>query len=179
MYKIRFVALIIFLAALATPASVPAGQNSRLVERIRNELVTLPYYDVFDWLEGEIRSDGTVVLRGEVVRPATKSSAESRVRKIEGVEQVINEIEVLPVSPNDERLRVAIYRALFNNDSPLFRYATRAVPPIHIIVKNGRAALRGVVANEQEKQLAYVRARSVPGVFEVKDYLRVEKESER
>jgi hyperosmotically inducible protein len=89
---------------------------------------------------------------------------------------VINEIEVLPVSTSDDRLRLALYRALFSHDSPLFRYAHRALPPIHIIVKNGRAILKGVVATEQEKQIAYMRARSVPGLFEVKNELRVEKE---
>lgn len=152
--------------------------QSRLVRRIRNELVTLPYYGVFDWLEGEARPDGTVVLRGQVVRASTKSEAEARVKDIEGIEQVINEIEVLPVSPNDERLRVALYRALFNQNSPLFRYAFRSVPPIHIIVNKGRATLKGVVATEQEKQLAYTRARAVPGLFEVRNELVVEKEIE-
>jgi hyperosmotically inducible protein len=155
-------------------ANVARGQD-RLIREIRHELVTLPYYDVFDWLEGEVRPDGTVVLRGEVVRPSTKSDAEARIKKIEGVERVINEIEVLPVSPNDDRIRLAVYRALFNWDSPLFRYAHRSVPPIHIIVKNGRVWLRGVVANEQESQIAYMKARSVPGVFEVTNELRVEK----
>jgi hyperosmotically inducible protein len=147
-----------------------------MIEEIRKELVTLPYYDLFDWLEGEVRPDGTVILRGYVTRPTTKSAAEASVKKIEGVERVINEIEVLPVSTSDDRLRLALYRALFSHDSPLFRYAHRALPPIHIIVKNGRAILKGVVATEQEKQIAYMRARSVPGLFEVKNELRVEKE---
>lgn len=87
---------------------------------------------------------------------------------------MVNEIDVLPTSPNDDRLRVALYRALFNWNSPLFRYATQAVPPIHIIVKNGRATLKGVVATEGDKRLAYIKARSVPGLFEVKNELRVE-----
>jgi hypothetical protein len=82
--------------------------------------------------------DGSVQLRGQVVRPTTKTDAERRVRDIEGITRVDDQIEVLPVSPNDDRLRIAIYRALFNFDSPLFtRYGTRAVPPIHIIVKTG------------------------------------------
>jgi hyperosmotically inducible protein len=122
-----------------------------------------------------VRADGTVALRGYVVRPTTKSEAEARIKDIEGVERVVNEIEVLPVSQNDDRLRLAIYRALFSQNSPLFRYGHRAVSPIHIIVKNGRAILKGVVATEQEKQIAYTRARSVPGLFEVKDELRIEK----
>jgi hyperosmotically inducible protein len=148
--------------------------QDRLIREIRHELVTLPYYDVFDWLEGEVRPDGTVVLRGEVVRPSTKKEAEERVKKIEGVERVVNEIDVLPPSPNDDRIRLAIYRALFGGDSPLFRYAHRAVPPIHIIVKNGRVWLKGVVATPLEKQVAYTKASTIPGVFSVINELRVE-----
>jgi hyperosmotically inducible periplasmic protein len=143
-------------------ASDAAQFQARLVRQIRHELVTLPYYDVFDWLEGEVRTDATVVLRGQVVRPSTKSDAEKRVRDIEGIERVENQIEVLPASPNDDRLRLAIYRAIFNWNSPLFRYATRSVPPIHIIVNRGRATLKGVVATEGDKNIAYIRARACP-----------------
>jgi hyperosmotically inducible protein len=148
--------------------------SKSLIKEIRHELVTLPYYGLFDWLEGEVRPDGTLILRGEVVRASTKKDAESRVKDVEGVESVLNEIEVLPLSPGDDRIRAAIYRALFNGNSPLFRYATRAVPPIHIIVKSGRVALKGVVATQQESQIAFIKARSVSGVFEVKNELRVE-----
>ena len=148
-----------------------------LIKEIRHELVTLPYYGLFDWLEGEVLPDGTLILRGEVVRPSTRKDAESRVKDIEGVEKVVNEIEVLPLSPGDDRIRAAIYRALFSANSPLFRYATRAVPPIHIIVKRGRVALKGVVATRQESQIAFMKARSVSGVFEAKNELVVESES--
>src|SRR6185369_4612250 len=126
---------------------------------------------VFDWLEFEARPDGAVVLRGYVTRPSTKSDAEARVKEVDGVTNVVNEIDVLPPSPQDDRLRVALYRTLFNWDSPLFRYATQAVPPIHIIVKNGRATLKGVVASESDKRWAVIKARSVPGLFEVRDEL--------
>lgn len=166
--------------ASSSPGStLNAREQSRLMREVRHELVTLPWYDVFDWLEGEVRPDGTVVLRGQVVRPTTKTDAEARVRDVEGVARVVNEIEVLPVSPNDDRLRVALYRAIYNFNSPLFRYATRAVPPIHIIVKNGRATLKGVVATEQDSQLAYTAARGVSGLFEVKNELRVEQDERR
>ena len=149
-----------------------------LIKEVRHQLVMLPYYNLFDWLEGEVKPDGTVILRGQVVRPTTKSDAETSVREIEGVTKVVNEIEVLPLSPNDDRLRRALYRAIFNFNSPLFRYALQAVPPIHIIVKNGRATLKGIVASEADSQLAYTKARGVPGLFEVKNELRVEKRSE-
>ncbi len=157
-----------------------ARSQARLVEDVRRRLVTLPYYDVFDWLEFKLSEDGTAVtLLGQVVRPTTKSDAEARVKDIEGVERVINQIEVLPLSPNDDRVRIALYRAIYNYDSPLFRYATRTVPPIHIIVRNGRATLKGVVATETDSQLANVAARGVPGVFEVTNELRVEKREAR
>jgi hyperosmotically inducible protein len=81
---------------------------------------------------------------------------------------------VLPLSPMDDQLRIAAYRALFRYDSPLFRYGTQSVPPIHIIMKNGHLTLRGVVANQMDSQLAETAARGVSGVFEVKNELQVE-----
>ena len=163
--------------AARTPLS--AREQAALAREVRHELVALPFYDVFDWLEGEVRPDGTVHLRGHVVRPATRSDAEARVKDLKGVARVVNEIEVLPVSPEDDRLRVALYRAIYNFDSPLFRYATRAVPPIHIIVRNGRAVLKGEVATESERNLAYMAARGVPGLFEVTNELRAESAAAR
>lgn len=149
---------------------------SHLAREVRHELAMLPYYGVFDWLEGEVKPDGTVNLRGQVVRPTTKSDAASRVKDVEGVTRVNNDIEVLPLSPNDDRIRLAVYRAIFDWNSPLFRYATQAVPPIHIIVKNGRVTLKGIVANKGDADLAFIKANGVPGVFEVKNELRVENE---
>src|SRR5258705_6512316 len=114
-------------AAGSRPCETSAVASDKLdkgiIKEIRHELVTLPYYGLFDWLEGELRPDGTLVLRGEVTRPSTRKDAESRVKGIEGVDKVVNEIEVLPLSPNDDRIRAAVYRALFNANSPLFRYA--------------------------------------------------------
>jgi hyperosmotically inducible protein len=154
----------------------PQGVSARVVREVRHELVTLPYYGVFDWLEYVVQPDNSVVLRGQVVRPTTKSDAEKRVKDIEGVSAVVNEIEVLPVSPNDDRLRRALYRAIYGTNSPLFRYAVQAVPPIHIVVRNGRATLKGIVANKGDANLAYIRARGVPGLFEVKNELKIESE---
>jgi hyperosmotically inducible protein len=107
------------------------------------------------------------------VRPTTKTDAAERVKDIPGVTKVINEIEVLPLSPSDDRLRLALYRTIYDWDSPLFRYATQAIPPIHIIVSRGRAVLKGIVDSKGDAQLAYMRARSVPGLFDVKNELQV------
>lgn len=149
---------------------------TELAREVRHELLSdLPYYGVFDWIEFEVRPDRTVVLRGSVTSPPdTKSRAEAEVRDIEGVRAVVNEIEVLPVSPNDDRLRRALYRAIYDFDSPLFRYGVGSRQAIHIVVKDGRVTLEGVVDSDADRQLAYTRARGVPGTFGVDNQLRVD-----
>src|SRR5262245_561827 len=179
----RILGLIIVSCALVftarTPASNSKQTNPKIVKEVRHELVTLPYYGVFDWLEFDVQPNNTVVLRGQVVRPTTKSDAEGRVKHIDNVSRVINNIEVLPLSPSDDRSRLAVYRTLYGSGSPLFRYANQAVPSIHIILKRGRATLKGVVDNKGDANLAYIRARGVPGLFEVKSELIVPSEASR
>jgi hyperosmotically inducible periplasmic protein len=165
-------------ATLNTPANRNARRIEALKEEVRHQLVTLPYYTVFDWLEAQVKPDGTVTLMGEVTRPTVKDDAEHRVKKLEAVSRAINNIEVLPLSPMDDELRVALYRAIYRFDSPLFRYGTQSVPPIHIIVKNGHVTLEGIVLNEGDSQLAYMAARGVPGTFEVKNELQIEQRVE-
>lgn len=148
-----------------------------LASKVRHELVMLPYYNVFDWIEGEVKPNGTVTLRGQVVRPTTKSDAENRLEDIEGIAHVVNKIEVLPLSPFDDRIRRAVYVTLYGFNSPLFRYGRQSVPPIHIIVRNGRVTLKGVVASEGDRNLAYIKTRTVPGTFEVTNELKVEAKS--
>lgn len=148
----------------------PTGGN--IVREVRHELVMLPYYGVFDNLT--YRVDGsTVTLMGQVTRPTLKSDAENVVKQIEGVDRVVNNIQVLPLSPQDDRIRMQTYRAVYGQPN-LNRYAMNAVPPIHIIVDNGRVTLEGVVANESDKNVAGIQANSVPGVFGVTNNLRVE-----
>ena len=165
-------------ATLNTPANRNARRIEALKEEVRHQLVTLPYYTVFDWLKAQVKPDGTVTLMGEVTRPTVKDDAEHRVKKLEAVSRVINNIEVLPLSPMDDELRVALYRTIYRFDSPLFRYGTQSVPPIHIIVKNGHVTLKGIVLNEGDSQLAYMAARGVPGTFEVKNELQIEQRVE-
>jgi hyperosmotically inducible protein len=156
-----------------TNAETSRRGQTRLMREVRHELVMLPYYGVFDNLA--FRVDGsTVTLLGQVSRPTLKSDAENVVKDIEGVEKVVNNIEVLPTSPNDDRIRLAAYRAIYGH-SVLNRYALQAVPPIHIIVKNGNITLEGVVANEMDKNVANMQARGVPGAFNVTNNLVVEK----
>jgi len=157
-----------------TAQSAQKDSQAFIVQEIRHRLVLLPHYNLFDWLEGELSPEGVVTLRGEVVKPATKSDAEAAVRGIEGVEKVENEIEVLPLSNDDEQLRVVLYRVMFAWSSPLFRYATQAVPSIHIIVRNSHVTLKGVVANAQDSDIAYMKANGVSGIFDVKNELKIE-----
>jgi hyperosmotically inducible protein len=159
---------------LRAPATRDIRRIEALKEEIRHQLLSMPYYSVFDWIEGQARPDGTVTLKGAVTRPTIKDDAAQRVKRLESVTKLNNEIEVLPLSPNDDRLRAAVYRAIFNFDSPLFRYATQSVPPIHIIVKNGNVALKGIVANQGDSEFAEIKARGVSGTFDVKNDLQIE-----
>ncbi len=145
----------------------------RLQKEVRHELVTLPFYNVFDNFEYKV-DGGTVTLMGQVTKPNLKSDAEKAVKKIEGVEQVVNQIEVLPLSPMDDQLRRAVYRAIYG-DPGMDRYSIQAVPSIHIIVRNGHVFLEGAAATEMDKNLAYLRANGVAGVFSVTNNLHVDR----
>jgi hyperosmotically inducible protein len=149
--------------------------QERITKEVHHELVMLPYYSVFDNLAYKVEGN-TVTLLGQVSRPTLKSDAERSVKGIEGVETVNNQIEVLPTSPNDDQLRRATYRAIYG-DTVLSKYGWGAVPPIHIIVNRGRITLEGVVDNEGDKNIAEIRAKSVPGAFGVTNNLRVVKSS--
>ena len=159
-------------AELRTQRS-PEQARQWLEKEVRHELVMLPFYSVFDNLAFKVDGD-RVELSGQVSRPTLKSDAERVVKNIEGVESVTNNIEVLPVSPNDDRIRLAVYRAIYGHTA-LQQYGLRSVPPIHIIVKNGNLTLEGVVGNEMDKNIANIQAKSVPGIFSVTNNLRVEK----
>ena len=147
--------------------------QDRLVKEVRHQLVMLPYYSVFDNLAYKVDGN-TVTLYGQVTRPTLKSDAEKAVKEIEGVDKVINNIEVLPLSPNDDNIRRAVYRAIYSQPG-LDMYSLRAVPTIHIIVKNGNVTLEGAVANEGDKNRAGIAANGVPGVFSVKNNLQVDR----
>jgi hyperosmotically inducible periplasmic protein len=145
--------------------------EERLGREVRHVLVLLPYYGVFDNLAYRV-DDGTVTLLGQVTRPTLKTDAETVVKHLEGVDRVVNNIRVLPLSPGDDKIRLATFRAIYG-DTALSRYALQAVPPIHMVVENGNVTLEGVVATEADKNLAYLRASGVEGVFSVKNNLRV------
>jgi hyperosmotically inducible protein len=181
-----FSTTIFSMAALASPTiqdNQPTGALSqksidRIIKEVHHELVMLPFYGVFDNLAYKVDPDGTVTLLGQVSRPTLKSDAEGAVKGIEGVEKVVNNIEVLPTSINDDRIRRAAYRAIYGN-SVLSQYQLRAVPPIHIIVKNGNITLEGVVARQMDKQIAGIQANGVHGAFSVTNNLAVEEQEKK
>jgi osmotically-inducible protein OsmY len=167
----------LFLLVATLAGAQPSGREpsqkaeSRIVREVHHELVMLPYYSVFDNLAYKV--DGyTVTLEGQVTRPTLKSDAERAVKKIEGVQNVVNHIEVLPLSPNDDRIRRAVYRAVYSQPG-LDLYSLRAVPTIHIIVRNGNVTLEGAVGNQGDKDRAGIAAKGVSGVFSVTNNLQV------
>jgi hypothetical protein len=178
-------------------ASSDASQQAvlRIAQEVRKQIVTLPQYGVFDNIHFAIQGGDTVILRGQASRPTLKSGIENSVKRIEGVKNVKNDIEVLPVSPNDDRLRGVVYRSIYGYPA-LQRYTsnrgggsrTPSVartaggitndPPIgyhaiHIIVKNGNVTLTGVVDSDSDLAMAGMRANTVPGVFSVDNQIEV------
>lgn len=172
--KIQFPLIIaLAVAPFASAQNANTAANQHLIKEVRHELVMLPNVNLFDNLE--FRVDGNnVTLMGQVTQPVLKSDAENVVKRVEGIGQVTNQIEVLPLSPNDDQIRRATYMALVREPS-LQRYFMQSVPPIRIIVKNGNVSLEGVVANKTDADLAKLRANTVPGVFGVTNDLRIEK----
>lgn len=150
----------------------PSKYEAWLTKEVRHELIMLPWLSVFDNLEYKV--DGTkVILMGQVVRPSLKEDSERAVKSLEGVTEVVNQIQVLPPSPMDDRIRHAEFRAIYGFPA-LSRYAEGAIPQIHIVVDNGHVTLTGIVDNQADKDMAGLRANTVPGVFSVTNNLRVE-----
>ena len=167
----------LLLAVMPAVAMAQGATNPQLARKVRRELVTLPYYGVFDNLAYSING-GNVTLYGQVVRASSRSDAERRVRKIAGVTRVVNNIKVLPLSPMDDRIRTATYRSIARMGG-LYRYLQGTNPSLHIVVDRGHVALEGVVSGSGDRNLAYIAANRVPGVFSVTNNLRVEGEEPR
>lgn len=172
----RFLAVIALLTPAVLGYSQDRGQptprsEERITREVRHELLMLPYFGVFDNIVFKVNG-GTVTLMGQVVRPTLKSDAGNAVKHIEGVENVDNQIEVLPASPMDDRLRMRLFRAIYGYPA-LQKYDLGVQKPIRIIVRNGHVNLEGVVDNETDKNLAGMRANSVPGTFGVTNDLQV------
>jgi hyperosmotically inducible protein len=152
--------------------AAPLGLASGIEQQVQRELGVLPYYNHFDYLSFRVNGD-TVVLLGKVTQPTLKSTAEQAVRRIEGVNTVSNQIEVLPVSTDDDRLRSSLYKAIYGH-SALQALATQPAPPIRILVENRNVTLEGSVGSYIDKTVAGAQARAVPGVFSVVNNLQVD-----
>jgi hyperosmotically inducible periplasmic protein len=150
-----------------------AKSEERIIKQVRHEILMLPYYGVFDNLAYKVNGYN-VTLLGQVARPVTRSDAENAVKHIEGVEHVDNQIEVLPPSPMDDRIRHQLFRAIYRY-GPLQKYSLGVQKAIHIIVKNGHVSLEGVVDSEGDKNMINIRANGVPGIFSVTNNLEVVK----
>jgi len=170
-------AVVISAGLVLANSSVPANRSMDISQQIRHEIAMLPYTGIWDWVEADLQADGAVVLRGDVTQPSSRTDAEFRVKRIEGVKSVTNDIRVLPLSQADNSIRLGVYRSLFNRNSTLSGYALGANPSIHIIVDNGKVTLKGVVANAMDKQLAGIAANGVFGVFSVQNDLEIESRS--
>jgi hyperosmotically inducible periplasmic protein len=171
----RLVAVLFIATTVAAIVPVASAQQSNditTINQVRKQLVTLPFYGVFDNLGYAVEGD-TVTLYGQVVRPITRKDAERRVARVEGVEHVINRIEVLPLSRFDDSIRIRTLRAI-SRTGGLFRYFQGVNSSIHIIVRNGHVTLEGMVSNRGDSQLAYIAANQVINVFSVTNNLRVE-----
>ena len=167
------VILLSFVSAFAQNAQPSQKAEARIQKEVRHQILLLPYLNVFDNIEYKVNGYD-VTLVGQVTQPVVKSDAGRAVKSIEGVEKVDNQIEVLPPSPMDDRLRSQLFRAIYGFPS-LQRYALPVIKPIRIIVRNGHVTLEGVVDSEGDKNTAGIRANSVPGIFEVKNNLQVVK----
>jgi hyperosmotically inducible periplasmic protein len=162
------------LIAFMGPVQQRDSRTLRVESDVQRELLMLPNYSVFDYLAFRVEPGGTVRLLGQVTRPTLKTDAERRLKGIEGIEQVINDIEVLPLSPADDRIRLAVARNIYRSDA-LDRYGFQSQPSIKIIVKQGNVTLEGAVDSDTDKTIAGLKAREVPGVFDVKNNLAVAK----
>ena len=162
-------------AVMARQASeAPSHATERITREVRHELLMLPYLNVFDNLAYQVNGYN-VTLMGQVTNPTLKSDAGNVVKRIEGVENVDNQSEVLPLSPMDDQLRRRLFRAIYGYPA-LQKYAMGVQKPIRIIVRNGKVTLEGVVNSEADKNVANIRANSVSGVFSVTNNLQIVKD---
>ena len=174
--KLRLIA-VLSIAGFALPICAqknpqpPARFTQRVQKQVTHEILMLPEYNEFDVIGFKVEGYN-VTLFGHVFHATLKSDAEHAIKKIEGVEKVNNQIEVLPPSPMDDRLRVQLFRAIYGY-GPLQRYGVGSNRPIHIIVDRGHVTLEGGVDSTGDKNIAGIRANGVPGVFSVTNNLQV------
>ena len=171
--KILTIIAVLVFSSVSVTAGDPSKKLTKLEKEVRSELISLPRVGVFDNLEFKVEGN-TVTLYGQVVEPSSRKNAERFVSKIEGVTNVINNIEVLPLSGFDDRIRAQAFRSIYNQ-AGLYRYLMGNNPSLRIVVKRGHVTLEGIVSDKTDAQLAVFAVRSLPDVFSVTSNLRTEK----
>jgi hyperosmotically inducible protein len=144
----------------------------QIVEQARKDILTYPWFTIFDWITLDVQGERLIV-NGQVTQPYKKQDIGNFLAHVKGVGELDNNLEVLPVSEYDDSLRLAIARAIYN-DPYFIHYRDQALPPIHIIVKNGNVTLEGVVANPLDRAKAEADARLAATFFNFTDNLRIE-----
>jgi hypothetical protein len=163
----------VLLASSLNVWATPQSSHAQVEKKVWKQIVMLPYYTVFDNIDFEYREDGVVELSGEVYRPVMKKTIERAAQRVEGVSSVVNNIEILPVSINDDRIRFDLARRIYGH-SVFTRHAMLGIAPVRIVVKNGNVKLEGVVNSKLEKNVAFHLANGTQGVFSVTNNLRTE-----
>ncbi|HKC57537.1 MAG TPA: BON domain-containing protein [Vicinamibacterales bacterium] len=172
----RFIAAVTVALALSAPAWAADRKDLQVVRDVQKQVLTYPQFSIFDTVHMQIDS-GVVTLTGKVTMPYKKNDLAKRVARIDGVQQVVNRITVLPVSGFDDELRFRIARAIYGN-SNFWNYGSMANPPIHVIVENGHVTLDGVVNSNTDRMLARSIASSF-GAFSVTNDLKTDAEVEQ
>jgi osmotically-inducible protein OsmY len=172
----RFVAAITVVLALSAPAWAADRKELQVVRDVQKQVLSYPQFSIFDAVHMQI-DNGAVTLTGKVTMPYKKNDIEKRIAKVDGVQQVVNKITVLPVSGFDDELRFRIARAIYGN-SNFWNYGSMVNPPIHIIVENGHVTLDGVVNSNTDRMLARSIASSF-GAFSVTNDLKTDAEVEQ
>jgi hyperosmotically inducible protein len=152
--------------------AVRVAEDKDIAAAVRKSILTHPNYDAFDWIEAQV-SNGMVTISGSVREPIRKSEFGNRMMHIAGVSKIDNQIKVLPLSTYDDEIRIRAARTIYGN-SNFVRYGIGAIPPIHIIVENGRLVLKGIVANKMDRQIAESLVRTNAFAMDVKNELQVE-----
>ena len=184
MRNAKWLSMMLLFCSAATPVlphqttakskTTKVEEKPALAREVQHQIQVLPFYSVFDYINFTVEGS-KVTLAGQVVRPGLREQAEADIKSIEGVETVVNHIEILPTSASDDDLRDSVYRAVYE-DKALERYAVRDNPPVHIIIKNGNATLEGFVQSPADKNLAATRTKAVPNVVSVRNNLEVHPE---
>ena len=175
--KLRTLVLGLGLLASAFSFSVQTAVASadgtlRIEKQVKHELNMIPYVNAFDYMAFTVDANGNVTLTGAVTNPVVKTEAVNSVKRIEGVESVNSQIQVLPVSFMDNGLRIRLFRTIYGYPA-LQKYSLGVNKSIRIIVQNGHVTLMGVVDNQADKNIAGIRANTVPGIFSVDNQLQV------